>query len=122
MHPGAGDLAESEVLHDDNPVVHVEGLGHHERLVGVFRRGRALAPGVAPRPRHPVLSKPPGPFAARTPPPPRRSLVVRGPPPPPAPVEEHRVAGPHVEPGPGKRLLGVSHRDDITWAELFGTP
>src|SRR5262249_26803834 len=69
-----------------------------------------------------VLSEPPGQFDARTRLARGVSLVVGAPQPAPAGVEEHRVAGPHVEPGPGKRLLGVSHRDDITWAEPFGTP
>src|SRR5215471_15576041 len=65
VHPGAGDLAEAEVLHDDDPVADVEGLGHHERFVRVFWRVRAEAPGVAPGQRHPMLSEPPGQVDAR---------------------------------------------------------
>src|SRR6266496_2071434 len=113
----ARDLLQPQVLHDHHAVADVERLRDDERLVRVFRWVGAEAPGVTPGQRHPVSGEPLAERQARAGLARGVALVVGAPQTAPAGVEEHRIAGPDIQPRSRKSCLCVRHRDHIAWFE-----
>ena len=120
--PSSAELGQAQVLHHDDPVLDVEGLGHDEGLLGVLGRHRPVAPGVAAGDRRPAVHEPLGQRQAGARLAGRVGLVVDAPPAAPAGVEQHAVAGLDGQALALQGVLGVVGGDDLAGLQARDLP